>query len=60
MPSDTHPDAERVQIELLRQTTGAEGRPVAVADIVGDWALTAGHCQSESAIGPARSQHPVD
>ena len=21
MPSDTHPDAERVQIELLRQTT---------------------------------------
>ncbi len=24
MLSDTHPEAERVQIELLRQTTGAE------------------------------------
>jgi hypothetical protein len=24
MPSDTHPDAERVQIELLRQMTGAQ------------------------------------
>ncbi len=54
MLSDTHPDAERVQIELLRHATGAQ-RVAQLRShyVAGDRPFASSHCQSQSRFGSA-------
>ena len=57
MLSDTHPDAERVQIELLRQMTGAQK----IAQLRSQTALVVGLArQAIARANPQLNQREVD